>query len=188
MRPLLAAIRASATPGAVPVPASAPSATPEMIRDIAPAVDYSPYPGWLIVAATILAFLLLVAFVWGLWRWWSRRPAPPPPTPRAVALAELARLRGEVRVLDPYAFSIAVSHVLRAFVEGQFHIPALEQTSPEFLAAIAKNGAFSDDERQLLGAFLERCDAIKFGQAGGDAEVNEALLASAESFVQGGHL
>ena len=193
MIPLLAAIRSvsptpsSATPGMSATPAPAvPAATPELIRDIAPPVDYFPYPPWVVALAVAGCALLLGLAIWGLWQWWKHRPAPPPPSAQARALRQLNVLATQVESTDPYAFSIAVSHVLREYVEGQFHIPALEQTSPEFLAAIAGHATFTEDHRLLLADFLERCDAIKFGRAGGDTQVNAALLHSARSFVEGG--
>jgi hypothetical protein len=134
----------------------------------------------------VLAGLVLFIASWTLWRWWKQRPPVPGIPARTRALEALERLRAQVTSLDPYAFSIAVPHVLRDFVERQYHIPALEQTSPEFLATIAERPTFTRGDRALLADFLERCDGIKFGRVGEDPEVNGALLGSAVSFVNGG--
>ena len=185
---LLAAIR-SASPAPVPagLPGSAP--TPLPIRDIAPPVEISPLLPWqmaLLVAGGVVVLALLAA---GLW-WWARhRPAAaetPLLTPRQAALAELERLRPQVPLLSPYDFSIAVSGVLRTFLERQHGLRALEQTSPEFLAALAEGGQFTAADRALLQDFLERCDLIKFARAAADQSSSEALLGSATGFVQGG--
>ena len=69
---------------------------------------------------------------------------------------------------------------------GPLHLPAPQQTSPEFLAAISKDVHFSPAERRLLAEFLEECDAIKFARIGADLTVNESLLERAFAFVRGG--
>lgn len=181
MRILLAAIR-SAAPGAAeatPEPAKTP------LRDIQPPVDIFPFTPLQIVLASLVLLALIGLLAWWLARRRAARPVPPPPTPRQIALEALARLREQVRTLDPYAFSIAVSEVLRTFVEGQYHLRAREQTSPEFLAAIASAPSFTGDDRKLLADFLDRCDMIKFARVEADASVSEQLLGSATAFVQG---
>ena len=103
-----------------------------------------------------------------------------------MALAALERLRAQVRTLSPYDFSIAVSEVLRTFIERQHRLRALEQTSPEFLASLAAARQFTEADRGLLADFLERCDLIKFARVEASAETSEELLGSATAFVQGG--
>lgn len=188
---LLAAIR-SATPSpsapavATPPPAVAPAATPPMIRPEEAPVDYSQYPTWVLVVAGLITIVVLGVLVYYLIKWANTPPQVMPPRPRTVAMAELERLRPETQTLDPYAFSIAVSNVLRRYTEAQYLVPALEQTSPEFLAAIAKDVHFSPAERRLLAEFLEVCDTIKFARVGADLSVNETLLERAVAFVRGG--
>jgi hypothetical protein len=119
-------------------------------------------------------------------RWVRNRPAPPPPTPRAVALRELERLRGEVDRLEPYSFSIAVSDVLRRFIGAQYSLHAQQQTSPEFLSAIGSSSRFSAEDQQLLAHFLERCDLLKFARIDATSDESRELLGRAVAFVQGG--
>jgi hypothetical protein len=189
---LLAALKA-ASPSASKVPAAstppplpAPAATPPLIRPEEPPVDYSQYPTWLLVVAGLVTVALIAVLAYYLWKRAKTPPQVMPPRPRTIAIAELERLRPETRTLDPYAFSIAVSHVLRRYIEAQYRVPALEQTSPEFLSAIQKDVHFSPAERRLLAEFLEECDAIKFARAGADVSVNQTLLARAFAFVRGG--
>ncbi len=154
------------------------------IRDIAPPVE-PPYSllALILIWAAMLAAVALV--VWLVIRYWQNRPKPPPPTPREIALKALERLRGEVKAMDPYNFSIAVSDVLRHFIGEQYHLRAEKQTSPEFLAAIGRSRVFTMDERDLLADFLERCDLIKFARIDADTLTSEALLKSALDFVEG---
>ena len=170
-----------------PAPSSAPDApAPVEIKDIAPPVDVFPYPLWMVLTAAGIALAVLGLLTWLLVRWLKRRPPPPLPTPRAVALRELERLRGQVQGMEPYAFSFAVSDVLRTFIGAQFGLHAREQTSPEFLAEISKAGRFSDADRTLIGEFLVHCDMIKFARIHATAEDSARLLESAVMFAQGG--
>ncbi len=156
------------------------------IRPLAPPVPVLPYPMWMIVAAAVGAALLLALLVWGLVRYLRSRPAPPPPTPRQKALAGLEALRGGVTATEPYPFSIEVSNVLRTFVTGEFRVSATAQTSPEFLAAVANSPSFSEADKELLAAFLERADLIKFARVHATAADSEHLLEQAFRFVKGG--
>ena len=102
-----------------------------------------------------------------------------------IALRALDELRAHIRELDPYAFSVRVSDVLRTYVGAQFELPATSQTSPEFLASIADSPRFSSVDRQLLATFLERCDMLKFARIEAHAEENGELLGAAAAFVEG---
>jgi hypothetical protein len=185
---LLAVIKAaSPTPAAAAAPSTpAAPATPPMIRPEEAPVDYSQYPTWVFVVGGLVALVLLSALVYYFIQEARKPRVIIPPHPRTVALAELHQLRTEAQTLDPYTFSIVVSHVLRRYIEAQYRVPALEQTSPEFLAAIARDVHFSPAERRLLAEFLQECDAIKFARMGADASVNESLLERAIAFVRGG--
>ncbi len=159
---------------------------PVEIKDIAPPVDVFPYPLWMVLTAAGVALVVLGLLTWLLVRWVKRRPAPPPPTPRAVALAELEKLRGQVETTEPYTFSFAVSDVLRTFIGHQFGLHAREQTSPEFLAEISQAGRFSDADRSLISEFLVHCDMIKFARIDASSADSAKLLESAIIFVRGG--
>lgn len=163
---------------------SAPA--PPEIRDIAPPIDVFPYPMWMVVVAALLALGLIGLSVWLLARWWRRRPPEPPPTPRTAALRALEALRDKVELLDPHAFSVAVSDVLRRYITAQFGLPATQQTSPEFLESISGATQFTDAGRELLARFLDRCDLLKFAHVAATAADSSELLASAIAFVQGG--
>ena len=170
-------------------PPGGPGSSPAggvQIRDIAPPVDVFPYPMWQVVLVAIVALILLALLIWWIVRLIKRGANPPLPTPREVALRSLAELRAKVTEQEPYAFSIAVSDVLRHFVDGQFGFRAEKQTSPEFLASISQSQTLTKDDHRLLADFLEQSDMIKFARIGGSEETNRGLLESAAAFVQGG--
>jgi len=169
-----------------PMLAQLASPTPAALKDIAPPIDVFPYPAWevVLVAAAALALLGLGAFL--AVRWIRSRPAPPPPTPAEIAIESLNKARSQIDDLQPYAFSILVSDILRTYISARYHLHAREQTSPEFLASISNVPGFSDQEKALLALFLEKCDLIKFARLNATREDSAMLLEQAIRFVEGG--
>ena len=158
----------------------------EEFHDIAPPVDYSLIPPWLVFVIVFVALSLLGLVVWLLAK--RRRPAQPPKLPREIALEELERVSREIEKMSPYQFSIRVSDILRKYVSQQYGLPATRQTSIEFLTALAKASPFSAEEKSLLEDFLNRCDLIKFARYEATTSDSELLLGEAIRFVKGGEL
>lgn len=155
-------------------------------HDIAPPVDYSLLPPWVVLVAAFGVLALLGLIGWSVWRW-LRKPKPEQ-SPQARALDLLARARGEIAQLNPYEFSIRVSDILRRYVMEQYQLPLTRQTSVEFLEALARAPRFSADERTLLADFLNRCDLIKFARYDATTADSDLLLDEATRFVKGGQL
>ena len=155
-------------------------------HDIAPPVDYSLVPPWLVFVGSFLALAGLGLIGWLLWRW-LRKPQPEK-TPRTVALELLQRVRSEIAQLTPYQFSIRVSDILRQYVLQQYDLPVTRQTSVEFLESLSQSSRFSEADKSLLGDFLTRCDLIKFARYEATVSDSELLLEEAMRFVQGGQL
>ena len=156
------------------------------IHEIAPPVDYSLVPPWVIYAGIVLGIAVL-----GLIGWWLRKRSlrpKPEQSPRDRALQGLDRVRGEMEILTPYQFSIRVSDILRRYVTEQYQLPVTRQTSVEFLSLLAKASPFSEDEKSLLEDFLNRCDLIKFARYDATTEDSRLLLEEATRFVEGGKL
>ena len=155
-------------------------------HDIAPPVDYSLVPTWLVFVATFLALVVIGLVIWLIMR--SRKRLLPVKSPRERALEELERMQRDVERVQPYRFSIRVSDVLRRYVTEEFSLPVTRQTSVEFLTALAQSSPFSKDEKILLEDFLNRCDLIKFARYEATASDSRRLLEEATHFVKGGHL
>ena len=157
------------------------------LRDISPPLDVFPYPWWVVALAVLVVLVILGLIVWGIVFLVRRRTGPPPLTPAEEALARLEKLKKWVGEMEPYAFSIEVSDVLRTFIgKAKFRLPATNQTSPELLAAISRSPMFSTQDRTLLGRFAEKCDMIKFARIQASSDDNLDLVTSALDFVQGG--
>lgn len=156
------------------------------IHEIAPPVDYSLVPPWVIYLGIFLGLVVL-----GLIAWWIRKrslQSKPEQSPRDRARQELNRMRAEMETSTPYQFSIRVSDILRRYVTEQYQLPVTRQTSVEFLNALAKASPFSEDEKSLLEDFLNRCDLIKFARYDATMEDSRLLLEEATRFVEGGKL
>jgi hypothetical protein len=156
------------------------------IHEIAPPVDYSLVPPWVVYGGIILGLVVL-----GLIAWWirklARRPKPVR-SPRERALEELQRIGNEIETVTPYEFSIAVSDILRGYVTEQYQLPVTRQTSVEFLGMLAKSSPFSPEETSLLEDFLGRCDLIKFARYDATPHDSRLLLEEATQFVKGAKL
>ena len=158
----------------------------EEFHDIAPPVEYSLIPPWLVFVIAFVVLSLLGLVVW--WFAQRRKPELPPKAPREIALGELEQIRAEIERMSPYQFSIRVSDILRRYVAQQYGLPATRQTSIEFLTATAKAPSFSADDKSLLEDFLNRCDLIKFAKYEATTSDSELLLEEAIRFVKGGQL
>src|SRR4051794_16339443 len=156
------------------------------IHEIAPPVDYSLIPPWVIYAGIAFALTGL-----GLIAWWIRKRAQRPKPVRSArerALDALAQVEREMETMTPYQFSIAASDILRGYVTEQYQLPVTRQTSFEFLSMLAKSSPFSDDEKSLLEDFLSRCDLIKFARYDATIHDSQRLLEEAKQFVKGAQL
>jgi hypothetical protein len=158
----------------------------EELHDIAPPVDYSLLPPWVVFCGALVALMLCGLVGSWVWRRWQRPR--PQPSPRERTLELLDRISREIETLSPYQFSIRVSDILRRYVTDQYQLPVTRQTSVEFLAALTKASSFSKDEKSLLEDFLNRCDLIKFARYNATTEDSRLLLEEATRFVKGGML
>ena len=159
------------------LPGGIPAATEEL-RDILPPVEvpfWTPERMALALGGALL-FLVLVAVA--VWYWQKRvRPVAPPPDPRLVALEALQRLSGpEGESMSALEFVVAVTDILRRFLEGRHAMAASKQTSEEFLENLERSNQFSETVREQLRRFLGRCDAVKFAAVHADREVRHGLV------------
>ena len=154
-----------------------------------------PIPPWYATPWGIgLIVVGAAVFGWLFWRWWSkRRPAPPaeeripdgPPVHESF-LRRLAELRGRRPSLSAYDLSIAVSNILREYLEARFRYRILYQTTREFLEAVRADAKLPTAQRERLNEFLSMCDAVKFARRPASDEELEGLLNTAEQVIREG--
>ena len=128
----------------------------EEIREIRGPVPVQQVPWAPLLAGA--ATLLLGA---GLWRALRRRHPEASPRERALAALEQARrLMGET---TSRPLSIALSDIVRGYVEETTSARAAHRTTEEFLADLARGECPElDDRREALSAFLRWCDLGKY--------------------------
>jgi hypothetical protein len=118
---------------------------------------------------------------------WRRLRRPPPP--RRLELFEIAlqRLEDIRSLMHPSTvreFSIAISDIVRQYIEVQFMVTATHRTTEEFLRDLleSSNAALAA-HRSLLAEFLNQCDLAKFAGVSLSRQILESLHRSARSFV-----
>jgi len=79
---------------------------------------------------------------------------------------------------------VAVSDVLRTYIEGKFAIHAPTQTTEEFLHAVGHRHDAVAERRQLLQDFLTRCDLVKFAALRPPPATAVSMLDVAATFVE----
>ncbi len=151
------------------------------IRDIRP--PYLIPLDWRVLAVLAVAVLLLLALVWWAWRWYrSRRP---PLTLLQRTLQRLEATRAVMQAGDAHAFSVAVSDVVRAYVEERFNVLATHLTTTEFLRdCLGQVGSVLQAHERALGEFLNYCDLAKFARWSLNGAEMERMLDSARHFVE----
>jgi len=141
-----------------------------------------PEPGrsslvWALAGALALA-LGVVA-----WRRGSRGPTPTSAFETAVAALAALAAKGAPAGDAIDAWYVALSAVVRRYVEDRYGLRAPELTTEEFMREAFRSQAIQVEHRPLLRGFLERCDRVKFAAyRPTEAESLEAL-AAAQRFV-----
>ena len=165
-------------------------ADPSSLKDIAPPVPLvrRGLPPWVWIVVSGLGGIGLLAGGW----WWYRRrqraatmslvqrPA------HALALVALEHLQqqdliGQERIEE---FYVRLSTILRRYVELRFGLHAPEQTTEEFLVSVLANGGLLAAHRDLLEAFLQHCDLVKFARHRPMPSAMEEAFESARTFVE----
>jgi hypothetical protein len=150
------------------------------IEDIRPPISGSPAL-WIV---GLLAVLLLIAIV-TYFLWPDPKPGIlRPPLPKEVAQKRLERARARISAESSYDFSVEISDILRSFIEQQFGIKAVRQTTIEFLNEASQTSHFDLPHQDRLRHFLHTCDAIKFARVPAGTAESEALFEQASAFVE----
>jgi hypothetical protein len=168
-------------PQAGAVPAGSQADVAADIRDIRGAKYVMP--AWLVPAITA-AILALVLAGYGVWRWLKRRQQPRILLPYEVALQRLEEIRPLMQPPSAREFSIAVSDIVRGYIERRFDATAAHRTTEEFLRDLLEStNPGLARHRPLLSEFLHQCDLVKFAGISLSVANMESLQQSARAFV-----
>jgi hypothetical protein len=176
----LAAVAAPAPPRPATPASSGRPADGQDIRDIRP--PYHIPAEWLWIA-WVGGALAAVALGYGAWRW-VRGARAQGKLPYELALERLEAARALMQPGQAREFSVAVSEVVRDYVETCFPVRAAHRTTDEFLRDLA-TGADSPlaAHRAALDDFLQYCDLAKFARWTLSVPQMEAMVQSAGAFV-----
>ena len=155
------------------------------IRDIKGPVDKRARASRIMITAAVLAVLALLA--WALARVIrkkrSEQELPKPPHVIAYeALEALARMdlirQGKIK-----EYYIALSDIVRHYLENRFDLRAPEMTTEEFLINAKENEDLTREQKDLLKDFMSNCDLVKFAKYGPTQDETESATASARRLV-----
>jgi Domain of unknown function (DUF4381) len=141
------------------------------------------FPLWLVLAL-VAGALLLALGAYLLWRRKQRLPPSRPLLPFEIALQGLEQIRALMDPAKVREFSIAISDIVRKYIEDAFHITATHRTTEEFLRDLLQSSNTTlATHRTLLAEFLNQCDMAKFAGVSLSRQIIESLHQSARSFV-----
>jgi len=149
------------------------------IADIRPPLPSPPSLTIVILLAVLLLLAIIAYFLWP-----NAKASIAPPIPKEVARKRLQNARERVVTTSSYDFGVEVSDILRSFIEQQFGIKAVRQTTSEFLNEASHTNYFDLRRREKLRQFLETCDGIKFARVRAGPAENEVLFDQASAFVE----
>ena len=180
--PLAPATKMTAPSLAKTSPATTPSVMTEDIRDIRgpkPIPSSWLWPLWLAGGAALAALL------YAGWLWNRRRALAAALLPYEIALARLEEARALMQPENAREFSIAVSEIVRQYIEQRFRVWAARRTTEEFLHDLLEpSDALLTSHRSLLAEFLRHCDLAKFARWILSSEEMDTMLESACRFVR----
>jgi hypothetical protein len=160
--------------------AQAASKAPDEIEDIRPPISAPPALWVVLLLAILLAAAILAYFLWPNPKARVARPH----LPKELARGRLEKAKARISTDSSYDFSVEISDILRSFIEQQFGIKAVRQTTMEFLNEASQTSHFDLAHQEKLRHFLVACDAIKFARVAAEQEESEALFEQASAFVE----
>ena len=162
---------------------------PTDIRDIKPPEDV-PF-NWRLPLVGGAALVALIGIGMALYYFLNRfrRAAVLPPRPaHEVALESLSHLRARhlPQAGQFEAYYVALSAIVRTYLEDGLRVRAPEMTTEEFLVAVTRDtrpSRLPPTRQRLLGAFLAQADLVKFARHRPSLDESEAAYEAAKRFV-----
>ena len=102
---------------------------------------------------------------------------------RAMRRLEALAERGLPTPDEADAWYVELSDIVRRYIEDQYGVRAPELTTEEFLQEARRSADLSGSRRELLSAFLERCDRVKFAAYSPEQRESDEALTLARRFL-----
>jgi hypothetical protein len=146
------------------------------------------------VAPFALGLLLLTLLTWLVIRWLKKRKKKEPmfyhhqvvhESAGVIALRDLEKLQNEKPWLNNRIkyFHIRISEILRAYIERQYDMAAMEQTTDEIVDAFRSKKTDTQETKELE-AILRLADYVKFAKVIPDTEQNVMQIEESIDFVR----
>lgn len=143
--------------------------------------------GWLTLLGIASGLAILGAgSLLGYRAWRARRRIERQRSAYDEAVARLVELehQGPPDETSADGWFVALSAIVRHYLEQRYEIRAPELTTEEFLQVATARPELTIEHRGLLTSFLERCDQVKFAGYRPDADESLATLKAARGFVE----
>ncbi len=162
---------------------------PTDIRDIKQPEDV-PFNWWpvLVGGAILVALIGLGLALYYLLNRFRRAAVLPPRPAHEVALEALSHLRakGLPQAGQFEAYYVALSAIVRTYLEDGLQVRAPEMTTEEFLMAVTRDtrpSRLPSAHQRLLGTFLAQADLVKFARHRPSLDESDAAYEAAKRFV-----
>lgn len=141
-------------------------------------------PGWAWLAGGIAVLAAAAPFLWRAWlaQQARRRQQSAYEIARSELDALLAKGRPEAETLD--SFYVALSLIVRRYLENRFALRSPELTTEEFLNEMGRSPDLARSHQQLLRDFLVQADLVKFAGYRPEAAIVGQSIAAAERFLE----
>lgn len=157
------------------------------LRDSTPPEELPPEPSLRLPLVRVGLAAGLLVLLWSGWQYYRRRMHRPASTSsHQWALEELDRIEKLPLATenDSERYHTELSDVVRRYLELRFQLPALEQTTAEFFAAIERSELLTGEQQLALRELMQRWDLVKFAQVHPTVEECHALGGRARQFVE----
>ena len=162
---------------------------PTDIRDIKPPEDV-PFNWWsALMGGAVLVVLIGIGMALYYFLNRFRRAAVLPPRPaHEVTLEALSHLRAKrlPQAGQFEAYYVALSAIVRTYLEDGLQVHAPEMTTEEFLMAVTRDirpSRLPPAHQHLLGTFLAQADLVKFARHRPSLDESDAAYEAAKRFV-----
>ena len=135
---------------------------------------------WLTLGAAVVAGIALGATIW---RRRAARRVRATAFERALQRLQALERRGLPATETVDAWYVELSDIVRRYIEDRHAVRAPELTTEEFLLEARRSVAFSAAHRDLLSAFLSRCDRVKFARYSPEEGESRSALEVARRFL-----
>lgn len=145
-------------------------------------------PRWLYIVLLVAAIAFLVGLLSS--KLWKNRavliPSAPPVPPHILAFKalEILKSKGLLEKDECAPFYTELSLILRAYLEGRFHLNAPDETTDEIVEEMSKSPELNGRQRNILQEFMRQADIVKFAKGHPDRNTMESAFATTKQFVE----